>query len=212
MNHLPTPPYTLARPSNHHHSQVDKENVPPVSSSKTPSSPTHQRKSVFPLSPKSTPQVQSKLQLRVPRVVFSQVNRHHPYAHQPKPLPASRMTKPPSKSILRSTSAVFPSIPPATAPREPTPEPEKPLETIEFLVTPITRLLSSLKTDVPGQIIPISQHDLTEAYVTLGARLRTHFKVSSKDIIPALAPLKVSEEQLARVFVRDLSKASQEPP
>ncbi|KAG8939815.1 hypothetical protein FRC04_005963 [Tulasnella sp. 424] len=211
MSHLPTPPHTLVRSSTHHN-LFDKENVPPVSSSKTPSSPTPHRKSVFPLSPKSTPQAQSRLQLRVPRVVFSQVNRHHPYAHQPKTIPSSRMTKPPNRSILKSTSAVFPAAPPATAARDPTPEPEKPLETAEFLVTPIQRLLSSLETDVDGQVIPVSQHDLTEAYVTLGARLRTHFKVPADNAIPALAPLKENEEQLARIFVRDLTRAAQEPP
>lgn len=122
------------------------------------------------------------------------------------------MTKPPHKSILKSTSSVFSAATPATATREPTPEPEKPLETAEFLVTPIKRLLSSLETDVDGQVIPVSQHDLTEAYVTLGARLRTHFKVPAGDSIPALAPLKDNAEQLARIFVRDLTKASQEPP
>ncbi|KIO29799.1 hypothetical protein M407DRAFT_21049 [Tulasnella calospora MUT 4182] len=210
MSHLPTPPHTLARPSTFHN-LFDKENVPPASS-KAPSSPISNRKSVFPLSPKSSPQAQSKLQLRVPRVVFSQINRHHPYAHQPRALPSSRMSKPPNKSILKSTSSVFSTAPPATATRDPTPEPEKPLETAEFLVTPIERLLSSLETDVDGQVIPVSQHDLTEAYVTLGARLRTHFKVPADGSIPALAPLKENEEQLARIFVRDLTRASQEPP
>ncbi|KAG8901141.1 hypothetical protein FRB99_005513 [Tulasnella sp. 403] len=203
MNVLLTPPLSVVRQANvlephqptHHCS--NKENVPPEPSPRVP----------YPPSPKSSP----LSQLRAPRVVFSQVNRHHPYIHQPRKLPSSRMLQPPTKSILKVPSAIFlPSADPIPPPREQTPEPERPLEDADFLGTPIKCLVASLK-DVEGRVISASQHDLTEAYVTLGNRLRAHFKGEVAGDVPALAVLRNNAEKLTEVFVRDLARPLQAP-
>ncbi|KAG9018571.1 hypothetical protein FRB95_006041, partial [Tulasnella sp. JGI-2019a] len=110
-----------------------------------------------------------QLQLRVPRVVFSQTNRHHPYAHKPRSLLSSKMIKLPSKSILKRLPTGTSSTPSIydTPTREATPEPEHPLMCAEFLKTPINALVASLSmaehTIGMEQLFKPSQHDLTEA-------------------------------------------------
>lgn len=219
MSLLPTPPHTNTRPVNAL-STVDlfnKENVPPRPSS--PSSPSPRL--AFPLSPKSSPpraqqQQKPKLSsLRVPRVVFSESNRHHPYTSIIKSIPSSRMAPQPRKSSLRAP-AVFSPIPDGAGPskpRETTPEPENPLQSESFLWTPVNRLLSSvLETDTSGIHIPVTQHDLTEAYSTLGVRLRAHFKTDDvANDAPALKSLRENEGTLAKAFVRELGRPLVEP-
>ncbi|KAG9030157.1 hypothetical protein FRB95_004295 [Tulasnella sp. JGI-2019a] len=65
------------------------------------------------------------------------------------------------------------------------------------------------------QLFKPSQHDLTEAYGTLGSRLRAHFRnageVELTSDMPALTPLKDHADELAKAFVRDLGRPTADP-
>ncbi|KAG8882417.1 hypothetical protein FRB98_003723 [Tulasnella sp. 332] len=198
--------------------------IPTASSSSLGSCPLTPPSSspIKPLPPSQQHQLHA-LQLKAPRVIFSQTNRHHPYAHKPRTLPSSKMIKPPAKSILKrlptSSSSLHDATTSTATTREPTPEPVDPLSCIEFLKTPVDALVASLSmaeyTMGLEQLFKPSQHDLTEAYGTLGSRLRAHFKGSggvelTSDVV-ALSPLKTHAEDLAKVFVRDMGKPITDP-
>lgn len=129
------------------------------------------------------------------------------------------MIKPPAKSILKRLPTSSASLHDAAPAREATPEPTDPLACVEFLKTPIDALVASLSmaeyTIGLEQLFKPSQHDLTEAYGTLGSRLRAHFKGSgtielTSDVL-ALDPLKAHAESLAKAFVRDLGRPTADP-
>lgn len=213
---LPTPratptasnknPYSLAKVFG------DKENVAPqVQRDDTLGSS-------FPLSPAASSSPVKPLQLRASRVIFADKNRHHPYAHKPRSLPNSKLVHPPARSILKRPSldsTASDLTTPMESPRAPSPEPEAPLQCSDFLSSPVKALVASLAINSTiERLVKPNQHDITEAYSTLGARLRAHFKAGNADLTsdtPALASLKEHAEDLTAAFVRDLSRPAADP-
>ena len=201
--HIPHLPFLLPPPSTHHHLPSPLLSLSNMHALPTP--PQTVQKS-HPIVDKENqpPTCSSSHQpsLRVPRVVFARENRHHPYAHKVKPLPPAKMLPQPTRSILKPSLSPLPTTQEPT--RESTPEGEDPLTNPLLLSSPVNRLVS----DDPQA----TQHDITEAYSTLGNRLRAHFKSQLPELIPALDPLRLHHTQLATSFVRDLGKPLEPTP
>ncbi|GJJ10511.1 hypothetical protein Clacol_004737 [Clathrus columnatus] len=168
-------------------SQKDKENRPP------------------------TPVTPANSQQRVLRIAWSQENLHHTYSTEIRTLPSSSSLKGPNKPILKKVDVPLMDLSsPCQRSRYITPEPADPLHQADYLRSPISTLLASLK---PENISSITLIDLVEAYTELLRRLKSRgpslFELYGP--IPALNILRENSEPLARAFRRDIERALTDP-
>ena len=107
----------------------------------------------------------------------------------------------PAKSILKRTA--LDDLPPLEPEREVTPEPADPLTNLEYLVTPVSKIVATTST----------LRDLIEAYSILAARLRACVTgVTDADASwPLFQPLRKHRNQLVASMIRDINRALEDP-
>ncbi|KAJ1311252.1 hypothetical protein OPQ81_009750 [Rhizoctonia solani] len=173
---------------------------------------------------------------RTQRVSFAQKDSHHVYTTPLRPLP-SYSSKPPAfvaaRSILKSKTpervVVQEAAPePPHHGREVTPTPDDPLQCATYLHSPVSVIVSSVSvTPQPNRIdgehgniygpLPMSLHDIAEAYTLMLARMRlqamtvgpdgnpTEVEISAD--LPLLEPIQKHHTELAIALARDVGRA-----
>lgn len=173
---------------------------------------------------------------RTQRVSFAQKDSHHLYTTPLRALP-SYSSRPPlfvaARSILKSKTPERVVLPqqqevPKPRGREMTPTPDNPLHCATYLTSPMLTIVTSVSvTPSPNRIdgefgdtygpLPMSLHDLAEAYTLLLARLRlqamtvgpdgspTEVEISSD--LPLLEPIQQHHSELATALARDVGRA-----
>ncbi|QRW05501.1 hypothetical protein RhiLY_04500 [Ceratobasidium sp. AG-Ba] len=208
---------------------------PPVSPRSSPNrSRTHLR-STLNLHP---PSLLTKT--RSHRVSFAQRDSHHLYTTPLRALP-SYSSRPAafiaSRSILKSRTPErvitleeeAPPVPKANK-REMSPVPDDPLQCATYLSSPVATIVASASVDPsPNPIdmagvcgpLPMSLHDLAEAYTLMLARLRLQAMTVGPDGVPTeteitpdlplLQPIQKYHSQLATALARDVARALVKP-
>ncbi|CAE6528641.1 unnamed protein product [Rhizoctonia solani] len=174
---------------------------------------------------------------RTQRVSFAQKDSHHVYTTPLRSLP-SYSSKPPgfiaARSILKAKTPERVVVPPSApeAPpihgRDMTPTPDDPLHCATYLSSPVSVIVLSVSvTPQPNRIdseygnscgpLPMSLHDIAEAYTLMLARMRlqamtigpdgnpTEVEISSD--LPLLDPIRKHHAELALALARDVGRA-----
>jgi len=143
----------------------------------------------------------------VPHVVWSPNNLIHDLtAILPLNIPimASKSKRLPSKSILkhRDHRVLLPIL--EDNQKESTPEPSNPLTDINYLSSPVSKILDPHS----------SLRELIESYSILAARLKTSVteKTDANASWPLFQPIREHREAIIQAFIRDLAKALADPP
>ncbi|KAF8761915.1 hypothetical protein RHS01_00819 [Rhizoctonia solani] len=175
---------------------------------------------------------------RTQRVSFAQKDSHHVYTTPLRALP-SYSSKPQafiaSRSILKAKTpervvvleAAAPEAPPQHG-REMTPMPDNPLHCATYLSSPVSTIVSSVTiTPQPNRIdgeygetygpLPMSLHDIAEAYALMLVRMRLQAMVVDPDgspteteitsDLPLLEPIRKHHTELAIALSRDVGRA-----
>ncbi|CAE6395735.1 unnamed protein product [Rhizoctonia solani] len=175
---------------------------------------------------------------RTQRVSFAQKDSHHVYTTPLRALP-SYSSKPPafiaSRSILKAKTPERVIVTEVAAPEAPlqhsrdmTPIPDDPLRCTTYLSSPVSTIVSSVTiTPQPNRIdgeygdiygpLPMSLHDIAEAYTLMLARMRlqamavgpdgnpTEAEITSD--LPLLEPIRKYHAELAVALSRDVGRA-----
>ncbi|KAH8104762.1 hypothetical protein BXZ70DRAFT_614597 [Cristinia sonorae] len=139
-----------------------------------------------------------------PRVAWSESNEIHTLPSTPvrgKPLKASRLRNPPTRSILKDVDTPLPVV--AENQREVTPEPSDPLADLHYLDHCIDAIVAA----------ETALSELIEAYNTLTIRLRAHVtgNTDADASWPLFQPIRKNREVFVRSLSRDLARALQNP-
>ncbi|CAE6458011.1 unnamed protein product [Rhizoctonia solani] len=178
--------------------------------------------------------------LRTQRVSFAQKDSHHVYTTPLRALP-SYSSKPPAfvaaRSILKAKTperVVVPEVAPEVPQqgREMSPTPEDPLQCATYLSSPVSVIVSSVSViPQPNRIdgehgniygpLPMSLHDIAEAYTLLLSRMRLQAMVIGSDgnpteveispDLPLLEPIRKHHVELAVALARDVGRALVRP-
>ncbi|CUA76883.1 Titin [Rhizoctonia solani] len=174
---------------------------------------------------------------RTQRVSFAQKDSHHVYTTPLRSLP-SYSSKPPAfiaaRSILKAKTperVLVPEVTPEAPPhhgRDMSPTPDDPLQCPTYLSSPVSVIVSSVSvTPQPNRIdseygnsygpLPMSLHDIAEAYTLMLARMRlqamtvgpdgnpTEVEISSD--LPILEPIRKHHTELSVALARDVGRA-----
>ncbi|KAG9125150.1 hypothetical protein FRC07_008788 [Ceratobasidium sp. 392] len=213
---------------------------PPVSPRSSPNRSRGHLRSTLNLHP---PSLLTKA--RSHRVSFAQRDSHHLYTTPLRALP-SYSSRPPAfvaaRSILKARTperVVVPDLDvdeaatvPRLSKREMSPVPDDPLQCPTYLNSPVSTIVASVSVapspnridsdmmDVCGPL-PMSLHDLAEAYTLLLARLRLQAMTVAPDgtvtdteitpDLPLLQPIQKHHSELAIALARDVARALVKP-
>ncbi|KAG8746012.1 hypothetical protein FRC10_006351 [Ceratobasidium sp. 414] len=212
---------------------------PPVSPRSSPNRSRGHLRSTFNIQP---PSLLTKT--RAHRVSFAQRDSHHLYTTPLRALP-SYSSRPPAfvaaRSILKSRTPErvvvldldeAASLVPKLHKREMSPVPDDPLHCATYLSSPVSTIVTSVAVApspnrIDGDVVgiygplPMTLHDLAEAYALLLARLRLQAMTIGPDgaateteitpDLPLLQPIQQYHSELAAALARDSARALLKP-